>query len=522
MTLLSEHPGTVALAPGTAADLVAAIRADGWRSPTGNADVILVDARDEFGGVEAAAARALAAGAALLAVVQERADTRAAYEAGATHVAVGADELSDALRLAGRHARRLRSAARSRRSGDWVAAGASSRFIADHRGGGVTVAIVALTSIDIVNAAFGRAAGDALIQSAERRIADALIDCSRIVVREGSSFVITLAAASGRAEALIAEVERELAQPFAIGDETIHAGLRIGIAHAAADEDPDAVLARASEAMARARGDDGARSRVAAAAALPLADLSADLHQAIERDEVEVLFQPQVSLASGRIVGVEALARWRHPRLGALGAEVLFAAAERADLGAALGDHIQALALARVAAWPDALAGLRVALNVTAGDIARPDFAHAFLARMAASGVARARVTVEITEQGLIADLDAAAALLARLRGAGCRVAIDDFGTGYSGLAYLKALPLDYLKIDKSIAQDVTGSARDRVVLEGALAMARSLGLETIAEGVETEEQRAGLAARGCTYYQGFLCAEPLGDAALARLMMGS
>jgi EAL domain-containing protein (putative c-di-GMP-specific phosphodiesterase class I) len=142
-----------------------------------------------------------------------------------------------------------------------------------------------------------------------------------------------------------------------------------------------------------------------------------------------------------------------------------------------------------------------------------------FLDRVDSSGFPRTRLTVEITESGLIDDLAAAAGLLATLRGAGCRVAIDDFGTGYSSLAYLKALPLDYLKIDKRLAQDIAGTARDRVVVRGVIEMARSLGLAVIAEGVETPEQLDLLAKEGCNYYQGFLCAEALSSEALAALV---
>jgi EAL domain-containing protein (putative c-di-GMP-specific phosphodiesterase class I) len=133
--------------------------------------------------------------------------------------------------------------------------------------------------------------------------------------------------------------------------------------------------------------------------------------------------------------------------------------------------------------------------------------------------VARARVTAEITEGGLIDDLDGATDLLAVLRDGGCHVAIDDFGTGYSSLAYLTALPVDYLKIDLRLTQSIVGDRRHRVVVEGVIAIARALGLETIAEGVETEEQRALLEARGCTYYQGFLCSSAVDSAGLMRLV---
>jgi EAL domain-containing protein (putative c-di-GMP-specific phosphodiesterase class I) len=138
---------------------------------------------------------------------------------------------------------------------------------------------------------------------------------------------------------------------------------------------------------------------------------------------------------------------------------------------------------------------------------------------MAAAASLTDRLTVEITESGLIEDLGNAADLLAQLRSGGLRVAIDDFGTGYSSLAYLKALPLDTIKIDRRLAQDIAGSPRDRIVVRGVIDMARSLGLVVVAEGVETEEQLSLLAAEGCTYYQGFLCSPPVDVRALEALV---
>ncbi len=180
---------------------------------------------------------------------------------------------------------------------------------------------------------------------------------------------------------------------------------------------------------------------------------------------------------------------------------------------------MQRAALVHAAAWPDTLSHLRLSINVTPEDVARADFVAWLLALTDDSGFPRDRLTIEITEGSLIADLDDAARLLTDLRAAGCRVAIDDFGTGYSSLAYLRALPLDYLKVDKRLTQDIAGTDRDRVVVRGVIAMARSLGLIVIAEGVETPEQRDALAADGCELYQGFLCAEPLETAALVELV---
>lgn len=247
--------------------------------------------------------------------------------------------------------------------------------------------------------------------------------------------------------------------------------------------------------------------------------LDADLPHAIERGEIGIVFQPQVGVASGRVVGVEALARWRHPQLGEIDASTLFAVAERSGLLFDLSQHVQRSALEAAAGWPAALAHLRVAINVTSVDIAQPDFADRFIAELDRVGVARRRITVEITESGLIEDLATAARLLADLRAHGLCVAIDDFGTGYSSLAYLKALPLDFLKIDKQMAQDIEGSTRDRVVVRGVIDMARALGLGVVAEGVETERQLTLLAEEGCNYYQGYLYAPALTSEALAGLL---
>jgi EAL domain-containing protein (putative c-di-GMP-specific phosphodiesterase class I) len=175
--------------------------------------------------------------------------------------------------------------------------------------------------------------------------------------------------------------------------------------------------------------------------------------------------------------------------------------------------------VAAAAAWPEALRGLRLSVNITAADIVRPGFAEQFIALVAEGGFETGRLTVEVTESGLIEDLGAAGNLLARLREGGLRVAIDDFGTGYSSLAYLKALPLDYLKIDKRLVEDIGGSPRDQVVIRSVIDMARSLGLEVIAEGVETEEQLALLAREGCNLFQGFLCSPPVDVETLAGLM---
>ncbi|GAA4779755.1 hypothetical protein GCM10023219_29570 [Stakelama sediminis] len=382
--------------------------------------------------------------------------------------------------------------------------------------------LIGLSRFGVVNTAYGRAAGDALLRQVSRRleeVAHAALGRDVLVARIGGSDFLIAAAVSPPRIALAAdEVQAALARPFAAQEGVMPLGVRIATIAAMPDDDAARFLRRGAEALADAR-DGRVSSTVQAQDTVPVERLAEDLRKALDRGEIEVRFQPQVAIATNSISGVEALARWRHPQFGELGAETLFAAADRAGLGIALSDRVQQVALAGAAAWPKALSKLRLSINITAEDAARPGFADLLLDRIDSSGFPRSRLTIEITESGLIEDLADAARLLSELRYAGCRVAIDDFGTGYSSLAYLKALPLDYLKIDRQLSQDITGSTRDRVVVRGVIDMARSLGLTVIAEGVETPEQLELLAKEGCQLYQGFLCAEPLETPALAELV---
>jgi diguanylate cyclase (GGDEF)-like protein len=388
--------------------------------------------------------------------------------------------------------------------------------------------LVAFTRFDMINAAFGRSTGDVLLEAVAERIEPLVVEhagARGFMARMGGpEFMVTLdgldeAAREGLANHIVERIQR----PFVANGHMVSLDCRIGIVESAEAESVTDLLRRANAALAEARASEGGpvRSMSVADEGAALFDegLQADLRRALDRDEIEILFQPQLSIASGRVIGVEALARWQHPDHGELGAQTLFAVAERSDYLTILSAHVQRRAAMMAAAWPEALGGLRLAINLTASDIARAGFVASFFEMVDASGFPRMRLTVEVTESGLMEDLAVAATVLAELRAGGCRVAIDDFGTGYSSLAYLKALPLDYLKIDKQLAGDISGSTRDRIVVRGVIDMARSLGLAVVAEGVETEEQLALLAAEGCNYYQGFLFAEPVGVDDLVRLI---
>lgn len=491
------------------------------------ATAAIVDLRDD--GVAALAAiRALSGLVPILAITPGR-DIKwitAAVDAGATHYLTSPFpqvELAQAVRLLDRPRPEAIGGSTEPR-GVLEGSKATSEIERRLRAGRVSALLVAATRFESINAAFGRDVGDELLSAVAQRITGVArrIDPAATVARmSGAEFAVLVA--EGHGSKLAEEICARIDRPFMVGGQFVSIGCRIGIVENAAGEDAADVLRRASAALAEARSSDGSPIYTIGATdqggALRDATLEADLRSALDRDEIEILFQPQLDIMSGNVVGVEALARWQHPVHGDLGAATLFSVAERSDYLLTLSRHIQARALAIAAAWPDRLQELRLAVNLTALDIAADGAASDLRELVLVSGFSPQHLTLEITEHGLIESLAHAADVFAELRAGGMRIAIDDFGTGYSSLAWLKALPLDYLKIDKSLAGDISGSTRDRIVVRGVIDMARSLGLAVVAEGVETEEQLALLAAEGCNYWQGFLFAEPLtSDALIARL----
>lgn len=393
-----------------------------------------------------------------------------------------------------------------------------------------TILLLSISQFDRMNAAYGQVVGDALLGRIARRIermVDDVVPGAMVARITGTEFLIGLtgeAAGNDRATFLARQAISAIGRPFSAGDHLIRLTARCGIAQARPEDDATHLLRRAGTALADARQAGGEGIRILSAdrhsRQVDPDQLETDLRLALDRGEISIVFQPQYPVGSEEISGVEALARWNHPHYGPLGAGILFATAERSDYMLPLSAHIQAEALRQAAAWPRALSHLRLSINVTAADIAQPDFMSDLLGIVDESGFPRSRLTVEITESGLIENVAAAAELLTALRGEGLAVAIDDFGTGYSSLAYLKNLPLDYLKIDSGLAQDIAGTARDRIIVRGVINMAKSLGLKVIAEGVETQQQHDLLAREGCDYYQGFLRSAGVPSADLVSLIL--
>ncbi len=242
------------------------------------------------------------------------------------------------------------------------------------------------------------------------------------------------------------------------------------------------------------------------------------LEAALAADEIEIRFQPQIDPVSGRIRGVEALARWAE----VANPESLFARATAAGLAERLSRAIQRKALRLVGQWHGALGELRLSLNILPQDLDRPGFEAWLLEEIALAKLDPRRITAEIIESALLVDRPAVAARLGYLRDHGVQIAVDDFGTGYANLVYLTSLPLDAIKIDRAMVADLVGRERDRIVVKAMISMARELGLKVVVEGVESLGQLDLLAGWGCDLYQGFLGAGALDVAELARFVTAS
>lgn len=383
--------------------------------------------------------------------------------------------------------------------------------------------IFGLKNFGTINAAYGRAVGDEIMRRIGQRLmvetADHEADECIVARMDGQNFVIATtldSAANDTARNCADYAEQILGRNFervSVDGRNIGLVARAGVATVQESIDETLLIRRATLALAEAMTSDALPVQLSGSSekdVLLEQQLESDLAHALERDEIAIALQPQIKVESGQLVGAEALARWNHPTLGFLGAATLFSVAERAGLMELLSLHIHKQAFVTAAKWPDSLSFLRLSVNVTAGDLANGDFVKKIIQNVNESGFSAERTTLEITESELIGNLTSASKRLAELREQGLRIAIDDFGTGYSSLAYLKNLPLDYLKIDSGLTGDISGSVKDQVVVKSIIDMSRSLDLAVIAEGVETEAQLETLAEQGCEYFQGFLRSGPI------------
>lgn len=382
---------------------------------------------------------------------------------------------------------------------------------------------VALLFLDLdrfkhVNDVFGHALGDQLLHEVAKRLASCVRAEDTVSRQGGDEFIVALPGIANEQDAaLIADkLLKVITAPFVLEDTEIILGISIGIACFPHNgEDAGALLRNADAAMyvAKERG----RNRYQFyepemnRRALDRLTLERDLHRAIERDELFLMYQPQLALAKGDVLGLEALVRWQHPGRGQISPGHFIPVAEECGLIVPLGNWVLETACAQHARWvSQGLTQGSMAVNISAHQFRQADFCDRIRDVLARTSLEPGLLELEVTEGVIMQGIDQVLQKLNTLRELGVTLAIDDFGTGYSSLNYLKQFPLHRLKIDQSFTRALSGDQESGAIAEAIIRMGHSLGLDVLAEGVETREQEHHLQTLGCDAAQGYLYARPL------------
>ena len=371
-----------------------------------------------------------------------------------------------------------------------------------------------------VNDTLGHDFGNELLRQVGGRLLGVIRSGDTVARMGGDEFTLLLPNLRQDEDAshVAAKVLESLRAPFTVGQHQLFVTASVGIAAYPTDGlRYETLLKHADIAMYRSKGAGGNSaelyaSRTSDDASYPRLSLEADLHHALPRHELRVVYQPQLDLTEGGVRGVEALVRWSHPTLGEIGPTEFLPLAEEAGLIGSIDMWVLETACRRAVVWQATKGSerLRLAVNVSPRQLQHPRFADGVLDVLARTGLVPSLLELEVTEGSAVTELGDARVALERLRTAGVRVAIDDFGTGYSILSRLRDFPLDTLKIDSSFIADIRGPGDDAPIVLATIAMARSLGLDVVAEGVEVDAQLGFLRDAGCDLVQGFLFSRPV------------
>lgn len=393
---------------------------------------------------------------------------------------------------------------------------------------GVAVLFVDLDQFKAVNDALGHAAGDELLREAARRLRSSVRESDTVSRQGGDEFIIILPGAGGAEE--VSEIAGKLLEmmsaPFDLAGQRVSVSASIGVALYPEDgPDFDTLLKKADMAMysAKSAGRNAYRffTEEMNTYVMDHILMRNGLLRALEHEEFIVHYQPQLDIASGRMTGAEALIRWRHPELGVIMPDRFIGVAEESGLIVEIGRWVMREACRQVRQW-QSLSGvgdLRVAVNISALQLRRGDLEQTVHDALEASGLPPSCLELELTESVLLKDYAQSLVVMERLRRLGVKMSIDDFGTGYSSLAYLKQLPVDRLKIDRTFVRDVLGDPDDAAITQAVISLGHILGLDVLAEGVETEAQLAFLREHGCDEFQGYVFSRPLSAEAFERLL---
>ena len=388
----------------------------------------------------------------------------------------------------------------------------------------------------LINDSLGHSAGDLFLNQVAQRVKSRLRPNDIIARLGGDEFAVLMQRFhdDGAPVALAERLLDALREPFSIATTEWTTSASIGITTSAIGyTDPDSVLRDADIAMYRAKATGKARYALfditLHAEVSQRLRLEGDLARAIEQGQIAVVYQPLFELRTNTLVGFEALARWNHPELGPIGPDVFIPVAEDSGLIVALTDRVLKRACAQLREWhqlDERFAELRMQVNLSGKDLAQPGLSARVAQTMLAAGVHPMHLTLELTENILMAHIENALPMLEELRQMGVRLSVDDFGTGYSSLAHLSTLPIDSLKVDRSFVRKLIVGSKESMVVRGIVQLGNSLGKDVVAEGIETTSQFDQLRDMGCHLGQGYLMGRPLAaehvTAMLERLPYGS
>ncbi len=401
---------------------------------------------------------------------------------------------------------------------------AMTRAVRNHK-------LVALMFLDLdrfkeINDTLGHEIGDRVLQTIGHRIRDCLREGDTVARLGGDEFTVVLEEISNVEDAsqIARKVIESVAQPIILDENEVFLTTSIGITiYPFDDSGTDELLKNADIAMyhAKSKGRNDFQFYTADmnARAGERLHLESGLRRALERREFMLHYQPQIDLESGTIVGVETLIRWLHPELGFIPPDTFIPIAEQSGLIVPIGEWVLRTACAQGRAWQTTGVPVRVSVNLSARQFMRSDLIRTIRDALAATGLDPALLELEITEGLLMENPEEHSRLLSPLKAMGVRIAIDDFGTGYSSLTYLKHFPLDVLKIDQSFVRNIGSDSGDAAIVSAVIALAHSMGLDVIAEGVETAGQLHFLREKGCRKFQGYLFSHPLPEGELTAML---
>jgi diguanylate cyclase (GGDEF)-like protein len=396
--------------------------------------------------------------------------------------------------------------------------------LASSRRNGENVALLCLDldHFKTVNDTLGHPTGDALLRAVAERLRADLRQEHTVARLGGDEFAILLRGgaqpddASGLARRLIAALN----EPFVLGEDQVTAGVSIGIAIGPSDgADADLLFKHADLALYRAKADGRNLSRFFEpemdAQVQERRSLEMDLREALSEGQFHLHYQPLYDAQNNDLVGFEALLRWDHPVRGSVPPSQFIPVAEETRLIVPLGEWALREACREAASWPPSV---RLAVNVSAAQFRTANLAETVVSALAASGFLPGRLELEITESILMQSNESCVRMLHQLRALGVRIAMDDFGTGYSSLSYLRSFPFDRIKIDRSFVREMTHNGECAAIVRAIVQLGATLGIATIAEGVETREQLEAVRAQGCNEVQGFFFGRPRPGAEIVDL----